>query len=145
MSFIAVTYGYNQYSIFNTNVSTYPLLDTIVTTCLDEIINLLNLKLPLWEEQINNYNNEEELIKKNIKKLETDKQKEEEKAAELSKLKDSGNQNNSDNNTANKNIINKKSTPVNIIKVPASNKTYYILVSISTLILFLYFICIIYR
>jgi len=85
MSFIAITYGYNQYSIFNTNVSTYPLLDNIVSTCLDDITNLLNSKLPTWEEQILNYNNEEEQIKKSIKRLETDKISSDEKASENSK------------------------------------------------------------
>ncbi len=88
MSFIAITYGYNQYSIFNTNVSTYPLLDNIVSTCLDDILNLLNSKLPVWEEQIHNYNNEEELIKKNIKKLETDKISNDDKGSESNKQKD---------------------------------------------------------
>jgi len=97
MSFIAITYGYNQYSIFNTNVSTYPLLDNVVTTCLDEILNLLNSKLPIWEEQINNYNNEEEQIKKNMKKLETDKLSSEEKTIENIKSKESGIINNNDN------------------------------------------------
>ena len=66
MSFIAITYGYNQYSIFNTNVSTFPLLDNIVSTCVDDILQLLNSKLPFWDDQINNYNLEEDQIKKNI-------------------------------------------------------------------------------
>lgn len=103
MSFIAITYGYNQYSIFNTNVSTYPLLDNVVSTCLDDILNLLNSKLPIWEEQINNYNNEEEQIKKNMKKLETDKLSSEEKTIENIKSKESGIINNNEN-TNNKNI-----------------------------------------
>ncbi len=70
MSFIAITYGYNQYAIFNTNVSTFPLLDNIVSTCVDDILHLLNAKLPIWDEQINNFNTEEDQYKKTIKKLE---------------------------------------------------------------------------
>merc|ERR1711957_398400 len=70
MSFIAITYGYNQYSIFNTNVSTFPLLDNIVSTCIEDILQLLNSKLPSWDDQINNYNTEEDHMKKSIKKLE---------------------------------------------------------------------------
>ena len=80
MTFIALTYGYNQYSIFNTNVSTNPLLDNIISTCVDDMLHLLNSKLPIWEDQINNYNQEEDQIKKNIKKLENDKIKDDEKS-----------------------------------------------------------------
>ncbi len=89
MTFIALTYGYNQYSIFNTNVSTNPLLDNILTTCVDDMVHLLNSKLPIWEEQINNYNQEIDQIKKNIKKFESDKLKDDEKPPqELNKQKD---------------------------------------------------------
>lgn len=88
MSFIAITYGYNQYSIFNTNVSTFPLLDNIVTTCVDDMLQLLNSKLPIWEEQINNYNQEEDQLKKSIKKLETDKLKDDDKTPENTRPKE---------------------------------------------------------
>jgi len=109
MSFIAITYGYNQYSIFNTNVSTYPLLDSIVSTCLDDVLNLLNSKLPAWEEQINSYNDEEEQYKKNIKKLETEKTNNDEKANESNKPKDAlSNNDNSNNNKKNSVAINPK-------------------------------------
>ncbi len=112
MTFIAVTYGYNQYQIFNTNVSTFPLLDSIVSTCLDDINNLLNSKLPLWDEQINNYNLEEDVIKKNIKKLETDKFSNEEKGIETNKGKDEkpSNENNNKKNNSTNNAKNTNST-----------------------------------
>ena len=117
MSFIAITYGYNQYAILNTNVSTYPLLDNIVSTCLDDILNLLNSKLPIWEEQINNYNNEEEHIKKNIKKLETDKISNDEKANESNKPKDGLSSNNDGS-------PNKKNNAISNAKANASKKLY---------------------
>lgn len=103
MTFIAITYGYNQYSIFNTSVSTFPLLDNIVTTCLDDIVNLLHSKVPILDEQINSYNLEEELLKKNIKKSETDKTNNDEKNMDNSKIKENHPTNND----------NKKSPPPN--------------------------------
>lgn len=125
MSFIAITYGYNQYSIFNTNVSTYPLLDNIVSHCLDDILNLLNSKLPIWEEQINNYNNEEEHIKKCIKKLETEKINNEEKANESNKPKDAlsiSDSNIPNNNKKNSVISNQKTS---------SSKIYFLFILIT--------------
>jgi chromosome segregation ATPase len=118
MSFIAITYGYNQYSIFNTNVSTYPLLDSIVSTCLDDVLNLLNSKLPAWEEQINSYNNEEEQSKKNIKKLETEKTNNDEKANESNKPKDALSNNDNSNN-------NKKNSVASNPKAATSKKIFF--------------------
>lgn len=113
MSFIAITYGYNQYSIFNTNVNTYPLLDNIVSTCVDDMLHLLNQKLPTWEDQINNYNQEEDQIKKNIKKLENDKLKDDEKSQEVLNSKPKENthkeeKNPVDNKKKGKNVGNSK-------------------------------------
>ena len=110
MSFIAITYGYNQYSIFNTNVVTNPLLDNIVSICFDDMITLLNTKLLTWEEQINNYNFEEEQIKKSTKKLETDEPISEEKSNEASKAKETGVANSIKNSNDNNNN-NKKNNP----------------------------------
>ncbi len=132
MSFIAITYGYNQYSIFNTNVATNPLLDNILSTCLDDMINLLTSKLPQWEEQINNYNNEEDQIKKSTKKLETDKLISEEKANEANKPKDSGALNSSSiNSNENHNVLsnssnsnNKKGNAGNNQKAAAANSKF---------------------
>lgn len=122
MSFIAITYGYNQYSIFNTNVATNPLLDNILSTCLDDMINLLNSKLPLWDEQINNYNVEEEQIKKSTKKLETDKLINEEKTNEANKPKDTGalNSNENPNVVSSNNSNNKKGSSGNNAKAGAA-------------------------
>lgn len=123
MSFIAITYGYNQYSIFNTNVSTFPLLDNIVSTCLDDIVNLLNSKLPLWEEKIHNYNTEEEQVKKSIKRLETDKLSNDEKGNESSKPRDGlssyneGSNNNNNNNKKSSNNNPKANTSKYFIKL----------------------------
>ena len=86
MSFIAITYGYNQYSIFNTNVSTLPLIDNIISICLDEMTNLLNGRLTNLNKELEVYSLDEDNFKKSIKKLETDKIKEEEKLAEAAKI-----------------------------------------------------------
>ena len=79
MSCIAITYGYNQFSIFNTNVSTLPLIDNIISTCLEETHICLDLRLKSLTKELEDYNTEEENLRKLIKKLEGDKQKEEEK------------------------------------------------------------------
>ena len=79
MSCIAITYGYNQFSIFNTNVSTLPLIDNIISTCLEETHICLDLRLKSLTKELEDYNTEEENLRKFIKKLEGDKQKEEEK------------------------------------------------------------------
>jgi len=133
MSYIAITYGYNQYSIFNTNVATNPLLDNILSTCIDEMINLLVSKQPLWEEQINNYNNDEEQIKKTIKKLETNKLLFEEKNNEAVKLKDSSaliNNVNSNENLNSNNGNNKKTNAGNNAKavVPVNSKFCFLFI-----------------
>ncbi len=137
MSFIAITYGFNQYSIFNTNVATNPLLDNILSTCLDEMINLLNSKLPLWDEQLNIYNSEEDQIKKILKKLETDKLLSQEKSNEASKSNENvvGNanvkineNNNSKSNNSNNNNYNKRSNAGNNVKANvAVNSKFYVL------------------
>jgi hypothetical protein len=113
MTFIALTYGYNQYSIFNTNVSTNPLLDNILTTCIDDMVHLLNAKLPIWEEQINNYNQEIDQIKKNMKKLESDKLKDDEKIPqESNKQKD---MNSKEDKSPKKRIVGKPSIDISKI------------------------------
>jgi hypothetical protein len=89
MSFIAITYGYNQFSIFNTNVSTLPLIDNIVHSCLDDILSSLDIRLKSLTKELEDFTHDEENLKKNIKKLEGDKQREEEKQFEANKSNDS--------------------------------------------------------
>jgi hypothetical protein len=88
MSFIAITYGYNQFSIFNTNTSTLSLIDNIISICLDDINTLLEYRHKTLNKEIDVYLNDEENIKKEIKRLEANKQKEEEKNAEGNKQSD---------------------------------------------------------
>ena len=80
MSFIAVTYGYNQYSIFNTNTPTQPLIDIIVSTCLSSINASIEDKIHTFTNDIKQLLVDIETLKKNI----TDKQKEEEALIRLS-------------------------------------------------------------
>lgn len=79
MSFIAITYGYNQFQIFNTNVSTLPLIDNIIITCLDDIHLSIDLRAKAINKELEDLNNDEENLKKTIKRLEENKLKEEEK------------------------------------------------------------------
>jgi hypothetical protein len=74
MSFVAVTYGYNQYSIFNTNTPTQPLIDIIVSTCLNIINVSIEDKIHIFTNDIKQLLVDMESLKKNI----TDRQKEEE-------------------------------------------------------------------
>jgi septal ring factor EnvC (AmiA/AmiB activator) len=85
MSFIAITYGYNQYSIFNTNVSTQALIDCVTSICIADISSHLNQRLTSLSKEIEVYGNEEETIKKNLKRLENEISKEEEKQLEIQK------------------------------------------------------------
>jgi hypothetical protein len=80
MSFIAVTYGYNQYSIFNTNTPTQPLIDIIVSTCLNSINASIEDKIHTFTNDIKQLLVDMETLKKTI----TDKQKEEETQVRLS-------------------------------------------------------------
>jgi hypothetical protein len=85
------------------------------------MITLLNSKLLTWEEQINNYNFEEEQIKKSTKKLETVESISEEKSNEASKATGVAN---SINNSNDNNNNNKKNNP----KASASSKQFLILI-----------------
>ena len=88
MSFIVVTYGYNQYSIFNTNTSTPTLIDNMKTIALNNIIKLLQSKDSSLSKEIENSLKEEENLNKMIKateqdlKIEEDKYNEQKKALE---------------------------------------------------------------
>ena len=66
MSFIAVTYGYNQFSIFNTNTSTQTLVDNIKHVTLNQIIATLSQKDSELRKTIDSSSSEEENLKKTI-------------------------------------------------------------------------------
>jgi hypothetical protein len=85
MSFIAITYGYNQYSIFNTNTTTLPLIDTIRSTCLSEINNFIEYRKSYLTKELSKLESEITSIKKDLNNLEKDKQREEERIMEMSK------------------------------------------------------------
>jgi predicted nucleic acid-binding Zn-ribbon protein len=85
MSFVAITYGYNQYSIFNTNTTTQPLIDSIATTCLNEINTSVENKKASLSKEITRLDSETHGMKKEFNNLEKEKQKEEERVMEMSK------------------------------------------------------------
>lgn len=86
MNFIAVSFGYNQYSIFNTNTSTQTLTDNITNLSLSEIVANLNARDNSLTKEIEIFGVDEENIRKDIARLEQDKKKEEEKIAETKRL-----------------------------------------------------------
>lgn len=86
MNFIAITYGYNQFSIFNTNVSTQPLIDCIINTCFEDLVAGMKKRMIFLEKEIDGYKIEEDQIKASLKVLETSIKTEE--AAIVEKLKD---------------------------------------------------------
>ena len=79
MSFIAITYGYNQFSIFNSNSPTQPLIDNILSTCLSDINNSIENRLHSLSNDLKQLSVDIENLKKNLTKVEIEKQKEEEK------------------------------------------------------------------
>ena len=85
MSFILVTYGYNQYSIFNTNTSTPTLIDNMKTVALNNIIKLLNSKDSSLQKEIESSLKEEENLNKMLKAHEQDLKIEEDKYNEAKK------------------------------------------------------------
>lgn len=88
MSFIAVTYGYNMFSIFNLNSSTQPLIDNIIINCFDDLISNMQKRLDLHSKEIENLNLEETNLRKQVTKLEEDKIKEEAKIEEQRRLEE---------------------------------------------------------
>lgn len=109
MSFIAITYGYNQFSIFNTNVNTQPLIDNIISICLDEVNLTLSSRLVQLNKEIDSLSNEEENYKKNLKRLDMDRMKEEERQKDLEKQTDgSDKKDQKKNQKFNKEINNRK-------------------------------------
>jgi hypothetical protein len=85
MSFIAITFGYNQYSIFNTNTATQPLIDTITTTCLTEINTSIENKKNHWTKEVSLLDSSGSALKKDLVTLQKEKQTEEERIMEMSK------------------------------------------------------------
>ncbi len=79
MSFILVTYGYNQYSIFNTNTSTPTLIDNIKNVALNNIIKVLHSRDVTLQKEIETSIKEEENLNKLLKSIEQDLKIEEDK------------------------------------------------------------------
>ena len=88
MSFIAVTYGYNQFSIFNTNTSTQTLIDNIKNVCLSQIVSTLTARDTNLQKEIDSSTTEEENIKKLIKSTEQELKVEEDKANEAKRIQE---------------------------------------------------------
>ena len=90
MNFIAITYGYNQFSIFNTNVSTQPLIDCIINTCFEDITAAIKKRMTSLEKEIDGFRTEEDQMKASQKVIETNIKTEEivvtEKQKEVSNI-----------------------------------------------------------
>lgn len=85
MSFIAVTYGYNMYSIFNIDCNTQPLIDVATKTCLDSLRQKLPERIKILERELDLIKADEESLHKLLAKLANDKLKEEERLEEVKK------------------------------------------------------------
>ena len=80
MTFIAVTYGYNMFSIFNTNCNTQTLSDIIAKTCIDTLkIKILDRISYFKEKEIEMIKSDEDSLNKKLSKLNNDKIIEEQK------------------------------------------------------------------
>ena len=79
MSFIAITYGYNQFSIFNTNTPTQPLIDNIISTCINDIIGSIDNRIHTLSNVLKQIEVDIGILKTSLSKVEFEKQKEEEK------------------------------------------------------------------
>lgn len=88
MSFVAITYGYNLYSVFNIDCTTLPLIDNIIKICISNIRTTLPLKQVLLQNELAQLISDEDNAKKQNSKLEIEKQKEEERLEEQRKLKE---------------------------------------------------------
>ena len=82
MSFICVTYGYNQYTIFNINTSTPTLIDNIKAIAFQNIEQKLKTRDIQIQKEIDGSVTEEENLKKAIKATEQELQIEEDKYQE---------------------------------------------------------------
>ena len=78
-TFIAVTYGYNMYSIFNTNSFTKTLIDIITQTCVESLRSRLPERIREFEKEIENQIKIEENSNKNLQMALSNKVKEEER------------------------------------------------------------------
>jgi hypothetical protein len=85
MSFIAVNYGYKNYSLFNTHCDTSCLIDNIKKVCIEELTSISKKRCDDLLKMIIDTGNEEEILKKKIKQLEIDKSKQEELIQEIEK------------------------------------------------------------
>jgi septal ring factor EnvC (AmiA/AmiB activator) len=86
MSFIAVTYGYNMFSIFNLQSATQPLIDNIVVNCFDDLLGQLQRRVDQHGKEIDALVTEETLLKKKLVSLDEEKGKEEAKIEEQKKI-----------------------------------------------------------
>ena len=85
MSYILVTYGYNQYNLFNIKTSTPTLIDKIKETAFNDITKRLDNRDKSLQKHIENTNEEEKKLDKLIQTTQTELQVEEEKYAEAVK------------------------------------------------------------
>ena len=66
MSFVAVTFGYNQFEIFNTNTSTATFVDKIKEEAIGSIINSLKRRDTSLDKKIKSSEEEQKRIDKEL-------------------------------------------------------------------------------
>lgn len=123
MTFIAVTYGYNMFSIFNTNCNTQTLSDIIAKTCIDTLkIKILDRISYFKEKEIEMIKSDEDSLNKKLSKLNNDKIIEEQKLEqerllheqELAKEKETKDNKKKNASTVNTSIKKNKNEPTEI-------------------------------
>ena len=67
MSFIAITYGYNMFSIFNTTTTTLPLIDNIKVICFDDLMSSLSRRLESLNKETATIKNDDDVLRKQLK------------------------------------------------------------------------------
>ena len=70
MSFIAVSFGYNQQRLFNTNCEIAPLMDAIHKECYKDMDAKLNEREDFFNKEINQFKKEQASLEKKLEKLE---------------------------------------------------------------------------
>jgi hypothetical protein len=71
MNFVAITYGYQKFAIFNTNVYSQCLIDCVIAKYMEDMNESVGLRKHNLQTEVKKLHNEEELIKTEIKNIET--------------------------------------------------------------------------
>jgi hypothetical protein len=85
MSFINVTFGYQQAKLFNINCEIAPLLDAIHTEAYKQMKLKLQLRQEFFNKEITNFKKEQATLEKKLEKLEAPEEPEKPKASTVTK------------------------------------------------------------